>query len=114
MNVVIDIVLWSVYILLAAALGVAGWSAVHGVLTHQRTVDQLAARHTTMVGYVTAAIVAVVMLLTFLFASDRPVVSNGTPYTDAFWLRLTDMFIYTSLLLICLCFAIVAIAKFRR
>ena len=43
-----------------------------------------------------------------------PVVSNGKPFTDTLWLRLTDMFIFTSLLLICVCSAVVAIAKFRR
>jgi hypothetical protein len=42
------------------------------------------------------------------------VVSNGKPFTDELWLRLSDMFIYTSILLICVCSAIVVAAKFRR
>ena len=110
----IDIVLWAVYVLLIAAVGIAVWSAVHGVYTHERATDPLASRHTSMIGYATTALVAVIMLLTCLFASTKPVVSNGKPFTDVLWLRLTDMFIFTSILLICVCSAIVVVAKFRR
>ena len=110
----IDIVLWAVYLLLAAALGAAVWSAVHGVLTHESSADPLASRRTSMIGYSTALLVVVVMATTFSVASTAPVVTGGKPFTDALWLRLTDMFIYTSLLLICVCSVIVAIAKFRR
>ena len=38
----IDVLLWAVYLLLAVAVGVALWSAVHGVRTHTRSVDALA------------------------------------------------------------------------
>ena len=111
---IIDIVLWAVYLLLAASMGTAVWSAVHGVRTHEQTADPLAARRTSMIGYATASLLVVIMLLTYLFASTQPVVSNGTPFTNIVWLRLTDMLICTSLLLICVCSVIVVIAKFRR
>jgi hypothetical protein len=110
----IDIVLWAVYLLLVVATAVAVWSAIHGVQTHERTDDPLASRRTSMLGYITAGVVAVVLLLTYLLASTQPVVSNGKPFTDTLWLRLTDMFIFSSILLICLCSAIVVAAKFRR
>ena len=113
-TLLVDIVLWTVYALLAAAIGIAVWSAVHGVRTHERSKDPLASRRTSMIGYATAALVAVVLLLTFLTGSTKPVVSNGQPFTDTFWLRVTDMFIFTSILLICVCSVLVAIAKFRR
>ena len=67
-----------------------------------------------MLGYITAGVVAVVLLITYLLASTQRVVSNGKPFTDTLWLRLTDMFIFSSILLICLCSAIVVAAKFRR
>ena len=110
----IDFVLWAVYLLLVVATAVAVWSAIHGVQTHERTDDPLASRRTSMLGYITAGVVAVVLLLTYLLASTQPVVSNGKPFTDTLWLRLTDMFIFSSILLICLCSAIVVAAKFRR
>ena len=110
----IDVLLWTVYLLMAGAVGVALWSAVHGVRTHERSVDALASRRTSMIGYVTAGFVAVVLVVTCLLGSTQPVVSNGKPFTDELWLRLSDMFIYTSILLICVCSAIVVAAKFRR
>ncbi len=113
-TVIVEVVLWAVYVLLAVAVGIAAWSAVHGVRTHEQTKDPLASRRSSMIGYATAALVAVILLITFALASTQPIVSNGKPFADTFWLRTTDMFIFTSILLICVCSAIVAIAKFRR
>ena len=113
-TILIDIILWAVYLLLAIAVGMAVWSAVHGVRTHEQDTDPLATRHTSMMGYATAALVAVIMLVTYLLGSAEPVPTGDKTFTDAFWLRLTDMFIYTSLLLIILCSAIVVAAKYRR
>ena len=110
----IDWILWAVYLLLAGAVGLAVWSAIHGVMTHQRANDPLATRRTSVLGYVTAGLVGVILLLTYLLASTQPVVSNGKPFTDTLWLRLTDMFIFSSILLIGICSAIVVAAKFRR
>jgi hypothetical protein len=110
----IDILLWAVYLLLAASVAMAVWSAVHGVRTHESSADPIAARRTSMIGYATAATVAVVMVVTYLLASTRPVVSNGRLFTDTWWLRCTDMLIFTSILLICVCSVIVVVAKFRR
>ena len=110
----IDLMLWTVYVLLVAAVATAVWSAVHGIRTHERSNDPMATRRTSMIGYTTAGLVAITMLLTYLLASTKPVVSNGKPFTDVLWLRLTDMFIFSSILLICVCSAIVVAAKFRR
>lgn len=113
-TLIIDIVLWTVYLLLAAAVGGTLWSAIHGVRTHEQATDLMASRHASVTGYATVFLVVTVMVITYLLASAAPVVSNGQPFTDTFWLRLTDMFIFTSLLLICVCSAIVVIAKCRR
>ena len=110
----IDVVIWTVYVLLTAAVAMAGWSAVHGVLTHERSTDMLASRHTSWIGYTTAGVVAVILAVTFLFASTKPLVVNGRLFTDTLWLRLTDMFIFTSTLLVCICSVVIVVAKFRR
>ena len=41
-------------------------------------------------------------------------VVNGVLFTDAFWLKAADMFIYTSLILIIGCFAGVVLSRFRN
>ena len=40
------------------------------------------------------------LLLFFLVGSSQPMRINGISYTDSFWLKVSDMFIYTSLLMI--------------
>ena len=51
-----------------------------------------------------ATIIAVATLLTavvtFVAGSARPMTINGNTYTDTFWLKTADMFVFTSLLLI--------------
>lgn len=95
------------YVLLAVALVASAWSAWNGVRTHQR-------RQSTRIGYAVAAAVALLLLLTYLMGSTNPLRSNGTTFADPVWLRLADMFIYSSVTLIIVCSVIVVIAKFRR
>ena len=49
--------------------------------------------------------VALTIALTLALGSDKPLQVNGATYTEAVWLRLTDMFINTAIVL-----AVVAVA----
>ena len=102
----IDLVLVLVYLLAAASLAVISWSAVRQLHSRGRSISRLSLG-------VTAA-VAIVLLLTWLTASVRPLSVAGKVYDDPFWLRIADMFINTSLLLIIVCSVIVIVAKLRR
>ena len=55
-----------------------------------------------------------ILALTFLFSSAEPLLVNGTQYGHRFWLRVADMFINSSILLIVLCSVLVAVGKFRH
>ncbi len=106
-DIFIDIIIIAMYVLLALTTGVSLWSAWNGVRTHQR-------RQSTRIGYIIAASVALLLLLTYVFGSTRPLLSNGVVFDNPLWLRLADMFIYSSLILIAVCSVVVVIAKFRR
>jgi magnesium-transporting ATPase (P-type) len=106
-DIFIDVIIIAMYVLLAVTTGVCLWSAWNGVRTHQR-------RQSTRIGYIVAAAVAVLLLLTYAFGSTRPLLSNGDIFDNPLWLRLADMFIYSSLILIAVCSVVVVIAKFRR
>lgn len=112
--VFIDVVLWLVYLLMAAGVAVTLWSAIHSVRTHEAAADPIGARHSAMTGYLALSVVAATLAVTFAVGSDTPVKSNGHVFADGLWLRLTDMFIFSSIILICLCSVIVAVAKCRR
>ena len=106
-DILIDIIIIAMYVLLAATLGVSAWSAWNGVRTHQR-------RQSTRIGYAVAGFTAFVLAVTWLLGSTRPIVSNGKVFDSQLWLRLTDMFLWSSIILIIVCSVIVVIARFRR
>lgn len=97
--VLTDLVLVLMYLMVAVALGVAVYSVVKGSRTRssEKIVNGVPV---AKIAWGTVAFVAVLLVVTFLAGSSEPLKVNGTLFSDAFWLRLTDMFIYTSLLLI--------------
>jgi hypothetical protein len=42
----------------------------------------------------------VLLAVTYVLGSDQPLVVNGTLFRDAFWLKVTDMLIVSSVILI--------------
>lgn len=59
------------------------------------------------IGYSVAGGTFFILLLTFLLGSSAPMKINGADFTDAFWLRVSDMFVSSSLLLIVAAVAVV-------
>lgn len=106
-DIFIDVIIIAMYVLLAVTIGLCLWSAWHGIRTHER-------RQSTRIGYAVAAATALLLLLTYVLGSTRPLLSNGKVFDNPVWLRLADMFIYSSLTLIIACSVVAAIAKFRR
>ena len=47
-------------------------------------------------------VLVLTLALTYLTGDATPLMSNGKPFDDAFWLRVSDMFINTSIVLIVL------------
>ena len=110
----VDLVLWLTYLLTVAAIVVTVWSAVHGWKTRERRSAALEVRHADKTGYLTTALLVITLVLTFLFGSSEPLPSNGKLYEDTFWLKATDMFIFTSIILITICSAVIVAMRFRR
>ena len=79
----IDVILYTIYILLAVGTGLALWSA----LRHVRVTP-------LMVG-VGAGLLAL-LALTYLLADTTPLTIT---FDDVFWLRVSDMLIWTSVVL---------------
>jgi uncharacterized membrane protein YidH (DUF202 family) len=110
----VDVVIIAVYVLLAVTLAASLYAAWHGVRTHSRQRSALDLRHASAVSYGSLVLPVVCLFVTYWLGSSEPLTINGHLFTDTFWLRVTDMFIYTSILLIILCFVIVLAARFRH
>lgn len=52
------------------------------------------------ISYFTVGAVAVLLILTFLLGSSAPVRTGEGNYSDVFWLKVTDMFLYTTYILL--------------
>ena len=89
----IDALLYVVYLLLGVVTGLAVWSGLHGVRSHQKTKEPTRGVPARAIAYGVAGLLAVVMLITFLLGSSKW-------FKDVLWLKLTDMFIYTALVML--------------
>ena len=108
-----DLVLWLMYIMVAVAIGVTVYSFWHTLRNRQKGDDIVNGVPAGKIGWCVAIGLIVCLTLTFAFGSSAPVVTNGIRFTDTFWLKATDMFIYTSSLLIIGCFVSAIVSRFR-
>lgn len=95
-----DVLLVFMLLLTAGACGVAVWSAIRSNKASgggERVVNNIPVR---MIGRCVVGGTALALVLTFLFGSSAPMKINGADYADTFWLKASDMFVATSLLMI--------------
>lgn len=103
-----DMLLGYIYLMVVVAIGVTAYSVVHGIRTRGR---QGYSENGVAAGRITIAIwVFTVLLLVISFAlgSTEPIKVNGKDFCEDIWLRLSDMFIISSGVMILL--AILAVA----
>ena len=108
-----DLMLWLMYLMVAAAVGVTVYSVWHGLRNRRKGDDIINGVPAGKIGWCVAISLVVCLLLTFFLGSSTPVITNGARFTDVFWLKTTDMFIYTSILLIIGCFVSAIVSRFR-
>lgn len=92
------LVLMVLYLLLG--VGLAVWSVV-SLLKKRGKTDAVENRiPVKKIGYLVTGGVFALLLLTFALGSTAPMKINGATYASSFWLRTSDMFIATSLLML--------------
>jgi len=109
----IELLLWTIYALLAVAVGITVWSVLRTMKKQgpsERYSNGIAVRR---IAWGTAAVLAALLALTFLTGSTEPLIINGRPYNDTFWLRTCDMLINTALALIVIAVICVTYSTFR-
>ena len=111
---VADIMLWLMYIAVAVAIIVTVVSVVRTVRFRTKDDEVVNGVPRTRMAWIVGIAFLLCLVLTFLLGSSDPVRTNGKLFTDTFWLKATDMFIYTSLILIIGCFAGVVLSRFRN
>ena len=90
-DILIDIELVVIYLVILVTTVITIWSAVRSLKKRDRSQN---------IAYGVTALLVVCLLLTFLLGSSKPIQLGEKLYTDSFWLKISDMFIYTSGILI--------------
>ena len=106
----VNAVLFTIYALLAAAVLLAAWSVARGMRMQGKEGGRDHGVPARRVALAVAAVVAVTMAVTWLLGSTATLTINGRPFTDAFWLRTSDMLIATPAVLV----AVLGIAEAAR
>lgn len=106
--------LWLMYIAMAVAIIVTIVSMVRTVRLRTKDEEVVNGVPRTRMAWIIVVVFLLCLVLTFLLGSAEPVTTNGKLFTDTFWLKAADMFIYTSLILIIGCFAGVVLSRFRN
>ncbi|MBR1410628.1 MAG: hypothetical protein IJ580_05980 [Prevotella sp.] len=108
-----DVMLVLMYIALGVALLATAYSVWHGLRFRRKGDDVINGVPAGRIGWIVAVGFVLCMAVTFALGSTTPVLSNGQLLTDKFWLRVADMFIYTSIILIIGCFVSAIVSRFR-
>ena len=111
---VADIMLWLMYIAVAVTLVVTVVSVIRTVRLRTKDDEVVNGVPRTRMAWIVVVAFLLCLVLTFLLGSSEPVKTNGEFFTDTFWLKTTDMFIYTSFILIIGCFVGVVLSRFRN
>ncbi len=111
-----DVLIYFMVLLFIGAISSLGYSAWKGYRSSGRQMKLENGIPETKLRYATWAGTAIAMLLSFLIGSSSKMIINGRDYSEWGWLKLSDMFIWTSIVL--LCAAIVAVifgaTRYRR
>ena len=111
---VADIMLWLMYIAVVVAVVVTFVSVMRTLRLRTKDDEVVNGVPRTRLAWIVGVAFLLCLVLTFVLGSSEPVKTNGKLFTDTFWLKATDMFIYTSLILIIGCFAGVVLSRFRN
>lgn len=95
-----DAVIINVYILIAAATALAAWSMARSMKNSSEIIDKGNLINSTRIKRGIFAFVCLCLVITFAISPDEPININGTVFNNRLLLKMTDMFINTTLILV--------------
>ena len=95
-----DTVLVIMYLFVLAAISVLVWSLMLAMRNRGKGTGMVNNIPAAKIACGVSCLLLVCLMVTFAFGSTDAVVVNGAKYDSAFWLRATDMFINTAIVLL--------------
>src|SRR5574344_108945 len=109
-----DLLLWFIYLMVLVALALTVWSLVLQTKKRKREQQMVNGIHAGKINRYTFLSVFGLLVVTFLFGSSEPIIINGHQFDSFFWLKATDMFIYTSFIMVFVAIAVSFVIKYRQ
>jgi hypothetical protein len=103
----VNIVLYTIYALVGVALLLTGWSVVRSLRLQGKSGGIQHGVHARTIALSTLALLVLTLVATWLLGSKEPLNVNGETYDNTLWLRISDMLIGTTLVLMILAVAII-------
>ena len=103
-----DMLLGYIYLMVVVAIGVTAYSVVHGIRTRGRQGYSENGVAAGRIPIATWVFTVLLLVISFALGSTEPIKVNGKDFCEGIWLRLSDMFIISSGVMILL--AILAVA----
>lgn len=95
-----DVLMILMILMTIGGIAIVIWSLVHDMKISGKGDAYSNNIPVKKIGYYVAGGTFVILLLTFIIGSSSPMKINGADYTDVFWLKVSDMFVSSSILLI--------------
>lgn len=95
----VDILLIIIYILLIGAMAVTAFSVWRSLKTgniSQRVQNRIPVQKISIGCFI---LLVAALALTFVMGNNQPMTINGERYDNSFWLKVADMFIFTTIIL---------------
>ena len=113
--VFVSIVLYTIYALLLLAAGLTVWSVVRSIRLQGKCEDEAAkGLPQRSIALMTAALLLVILGAAWLFSDTKPLHVNGKTFNDVFWLRISDILIFTPMVLVAVIAVLMGVAEILR
>lgn len=84
-----------IYIVIAAALGATAWAVIRTMKIVGKTSGKANGIPVRKINLCVTGIVLAFMILSFVVGSTEPLKINAVKFTDIFWLRTSNMFVFS-------------------
>lgn len=91
----VEILLILIYITIAAALAATAWAVFRTFRIIGKTSGRTHGIPVRIINCVVVLCTIIVMALSFIIGSTEPLHINTLVYSDTFWLRMSNMFVFT-------------------
>jgi hypothetical protein len=109
-----NVLLVFMFLLFVGTVGVVAWSMFTSLKKRGKGESVYNGIPVKRNAYIVSIGTILLLLITLLLASTSPMMINGKEYADAGWLKIADMFIWSSLILILVAFGTIVFGASRN